>query len=317
MSDGARLELEEERHYSSLSHAYNGNQGLREKLGAQLRKIRKAHGSTLLRFGEDSGVHFNRLSKIERGVLLPHDDELTAILRTGAASQEIEDDVRQLARTLREELVLWDLPDPSLPPSPASSQDQIRNLLGSMSHLRLFCSNTVPGPLQTHEYAAYNFAAYREAMPNNRTTLELVQIAKSAVREQLYMHDKRFEIVVHESIFLVTPAPPEMMSDQAERIAQLSFLPRVDLRVIPSGTRMRSAARHDFILGDNKILNIDLAIGKIGIRAPHTIHLYAELFSTLQRDALQGDEARDYFRRIATRLRQRSKPSDDTPVVSP
>lgn len=271
----------------------------RHELGQLLRSVRRTSNRTLIALASDTGIHFNRLSRIERGDAKLRQDELLMILSVIDAPADVRLRMTQLTEEVHDEPVIWQLPDSLEFRTVDERQREVTAMLDECTQVKGFFPTRVPSHLRTREYARHS--AEQSLRPLGASPAEIASVcaAKSFSQEMLYDTGRQFEIVLHEAAFFVTPAPTDVMVMQAEKVAQLSRLKNVEIGIVPLGTPMTFPAVHDFFLFNDTVLHLELAVGHIEILAPRYVALYRRLFNMLNEDALFGDAARERLENIA------------------
>lgn len=226
---------------------------------------------------------------------------------------QVDENSRQRALTLFAELqsdpVLWRLPS-VMQKGSVSSQLRYVSILEQTRHLRVFCSTLINGLLQTREYARANMRRELE-MAGALSQLDEACLAKARVQECLYDAERSFEFVIHESSFSLTPATPDVMAAQAEKLIHVSTLPNVDVYFVPAGTPMNCPAHYDFVVFDDVMVLLEMWPTAVAVRSPAYIDFCLTLHERLTYQAIAGDDARDRLLVLAERLLEDMSSKDD------
>ncbi|MGQ0775521.1 MAG: helix-turn-helix domain-containing protein [Pseudonocardiales bacterium] len=172
-------------------------------------------------------------------------------------------------------------------------QEQQATLLRSVQHL------VVPGLLQTRPYAQ---ALFQRAHPVGR---DAEQAADARLVRQRILDDqeRRFEWVVTEAALWWRPADWTVQAKQIRAVATAATRPNVDLRVLPLDVQAPTFY-HSFTILDDHMVAAD-SIGEILLSDPDEIAWQIEVFTRMQRAALDPQASRAVLEGLAARFAAR------------
>ena len=166
-------------------------------------------------------------------------------------------------------------------------------LLRSIQHL------VVPGLLQTRLYA---LALFQRAHPAGR---DAEQAADARLGRQRILDDqaRRFEWVITEAALWWRPADWAVQAEQLRAVATTATRPNVDLRVLPLDVQAPTFY-YSFTLLDDHLVVAE-SIGEIQLSDPDDIAWQIEVFTRMQRAALDPAASRAVLDGLAARFAAR------------
>ncbi|MER7208503.1 DUF5753 domain-containing protein [Streptosporangium sp. NPDC000239] len=156
---------------------------------------------------------------------------------------------------------------------------------------RVYCSNVIPGLLQTPGYAHAMLAAFGAFHGASNDTDEAVE-ARMARSRVLYEGSHRFAILVEESVLYARIADAETTAGQLGHLLAVMSLPSVSLGVIPRSAPRRMWTLEAFNIFDDNRVFIELLSAAVTVTAPHEVALYVRGFGELAESAVYGAQAR-------------------------
>jgi transcriptional regulator with XRE-family HTH domain len=198
---------------------------VRHRLGARLRSLREARSMRLEDVAVHVGVRPSTLSRIETGEAPVRASYLKVILDLyGVSDPDERAELAGLARgSIHQD---WLARYHSILPSGAGTY---LGLEEAASEVMAFSALTVPGLLQSPDYAA---AAIRAARPglDPGTVRRLVTVT---LRRHELLHDsrRRFRLILDESVLHRQIAPPAVMAGQLDHLAVAVMMPAVTVQV--------------------------------------------------------------------------------------
>lgn len=164
-------------------------------------------------------------------------------------------------------------------------------------------SSTVPGLLQTREYARAVLGVWR---PTDTAEQREQTVNSRLERQRLLTRGKppEFRVVLDEAVLRREVGGPAVMRAQLQRIVQLSELPSVTVQVLPFEAGAHPGMDSIFILLDfadpiPSVVYVDGLIGQVYIEQPDDVMRYREVFTDLSRCALDPARSRDLVNRVA------------------
>ncbi|MEV7050902.1 helix-turn-helix domain-containing protein [Streptomyces anulatus] len=256
------------------------------ELGAALRALRQASGKEAKAVARSAVMSTAKLSKIENGRVAPATADVERILTALDVSPEIKAEYLAVARAQATEATAWRL---FRRMGYHKKQEQIRALESSMTLLRLFQPSLVPGLLQTPEY----IRAVLE--PKGLTDEQLSRTVSARIERQRVLYDtgKVLRFVVTEPVLRWRLLPAAMMAGQLDRIASVSRIPNVDVRVVPLDAPQREVPGHSFVIRDDCVVTIETTHAEMVVTDPRDVSLYVEKFDRFASVSLAGDAMRD------------------------
>jgi len=195
------------------------------ELGAALRKLREANGLNTRTMAARVGVSNANISHWETGNRLVPLERLTTILDALSVTDEERDRLIGLRRRAGG-------PGQLVAGVPSIGEQLTRLIEYERTAKRITSVSplVIPGLLQTGDYARHVLGEG----PNTDTRVAL----RVGRREVLTRRRKPVEfLALIDSDVLVRPiAPPEVMFDQLEHLAQMAELPNVTVQLVPSTT---------------------------------------------------------------------------------
>ncbi|GAA1995251.1 helix-turn-helix transcriptional regulator [Catenulispora subtropica] len=158
-------------------------------------------------------------------------------------------------------------------------------------NFRVYCSNVVPGLLQTREYATALLSAITsfQGTPDDVAEAVDARLARSRVIRE---GDHRFSLLVEESVLRHRIGSAETMAGQLGSLLEVMALPRVSLGVIPFSASRRMWTLETFMLFDEAEVQVELLTAEVKVTAPSEIAVYARAFGELADMAVVGRPAR-------------------------
>jgi hypothetical protein len=184
-------------------------------------------------------------------------------------------------------------------------QEEVRKLEAASTTIRIFQPALVPGLLQTAAYAdrVLTLAAARWGGAPDIPQTVSVRMERQGV---LMDTSKSFDFVVTEAALRWRICPPDLMTDQLDRVAAVSRFANVDLRVLPFGADVPAVPLNSFVLFDDRLAIVETFTNELVLHDPRDLAVYAQAFEAFRDSALSGDEARALLERVATDYRQQS-----------
>lgn len=280
----------------------------RYRLGAELRRLRKAAGLSGGEVGREIGVSQSTVSKVEAGQTRITAARVERWARLAGAPDAAVAELVELARDAAVELTTWGAAYGQQPGGQAGKQRQVAALEESVRAIRFFNTSTVPGPMQLDEYA---LRVLTFVDPTGRQDHAAAVQERMARQRVLYDRSKQFTFLITEGALRWRPGPPELMLAQLDRIAGLLSLPNVEIGLIPQDTEAPTLYSHSFRiydLGDEEgmLVTVELMDGELALSDPQNVEVYVKRYELLRSAALYGDAARALLARVAEDLRASS-----------
>lgn len=277
----------------------------RRALGKRLRELRQMAGLSGVELAESLSWVGSKVSKIENGRQTPTDQDIRAW--TGATGADDETDSLlsalhnlELQHAEWQRLLRAGLKSHQLS---LSQQDEKTTLF------RGFENTVVPGLLQTAEYARARFA---QAMLVHKVRNDVNEAVKQRMQRQemLYRPDKRFHIVITESVLRYRLVTTDIMLGQLDRLMAIASIRNVKLGVIGFNTKYVTDPRHGFWLLDNDLVRVETYSAELNLRQPEEIELYSRIFEQHAAAASYGPAARAIIGRALQELAEEAAEAD-------
>ncbi|WP_233221559.1 helix-turn-helix domain-containing protein [Streptomyces carminius] len=255
----------------------------RAQLGAALRALRMASGKEAKAVARSALMSPSKLSKIENARLAPSAADVERILTAIGVSDEVKAEYTAAARASATETTAWRLLKRI---GTHKGQQAAGALEAQMSMLRLFQPALVPGLLQTPEYIR---AVLRRHSLSEDT---LIRTVNGRLERQSVLYDgtKSLRFIITEPVLRWRIVPPQVMAAQLDRIASVSRLPHVDIRVVPLGVRQYDFANHAFVIRDDRMVTVETVHAEVVVTDPRDIGLYIGKFEGFEQAAVSGDD---------------------------
>lgn len=264
-------------------------QQARLALAERLRELRLDAGITGRELAVRCGWSESKSSRIENAKTAPSDTDIRAwSTACGAADQA--PDLIAANRQAGSMYVQWRrLQRTGL----RRLQESSIGLYESTRRFHVYCSNVIPGFLQTPGYATAlltSIAAFRG------TPDDVLEAAKARMRRSRVVHegDHTFAVLVEETVLRYNLANPEIMSGQLGHLLSVMSLPSVSLGVVPSSRNREHAIwpLETFTVFDTRRVHTELLSAAVTVTAPSEVALYLKAFEQMSHLAVHGAEAR-------------------------
>ena len=263
-------------------------------LGTRLRAVREAAGLSGLELARALGRGWRqpKVSKIENGLQLPTDDEITAwAAATGADSSSLMT-LRAKASAeygaFREGIAGAG--------GPVAFIEQLSALEASCTTvLAEYQPALVPGLLQTPAWMR-EMAEGEEFLPENGINTQTIgPLIAAKIRRQsiLYEGGRQIVHVLGEAVLRtrVGNVTPATMRSQLEHLAETAALPGHELGVVPFSVPTPVAPASGFVLYDSDLVVIETLAGRLNVTDPELIRRYERWLEQLRQAAITGPAA--------------------------
>jgi transcriptional regulator with XRE-family HTH domain len=269
----------------------------RERLGAELRRLRVLAGLSGARMAAAVGISQSTISRIERG-----DAALTlAQAAAWADAAGAGEERRALVLTLTEAAVNEVVTHADrLTGGLAFVQDSVHELEQTARTLRHFQPCIIPGLLQTAEYA-------RRILAMADPTADLAQALAARMARQAILYDpgRTLEFLLTEQALRYRPGPGDALTAQLDHLASVATLETVSLGVIPADAEMHAITRCGFIVYEDRadgrppFAFTETPHASLSASDPADVQVYRDQLAAFRRSAVYGTEATEIVRAIA------------------
>jgi transcriptional regulator with XRE-family HTH domain len=244
-----------------------------------------------------TGFSAAKISRVERGVNVPTETDVTTLARAYRAPAEVRDRLGAIARDIRAEhrpVVMARGKG-----HPSAFQERLKRIEATTAHLTTFTPTVIPGLLQTEAYMRA-LVAYRELPP---AEVDKFVAARLARQERLINPAHRFTQITTEGALGWRAGSHADMAEQADRIAAVVSMPNVRVGIIPWGTRATVFPLHGWDLHDQRAVIYGTADATAVLTEPRDVARYVTLSEAIERITVWGDEARAVLAQVAERYR--------------
>ncbi|MFD6970597.1 helix-turn-helix domain-containing protein [Streptomyces sp. NPDC059949] len=262
-------------------------QAAREALAARLKNIRLDSGLKAREVAARAGWYPSKASRLENATTPPSD----ADIRVWCAICGVPDEAPDLiaaSRSAQSAYVEWKrLQRTGL----RRLQESYVPLYQRTRSFRVYCSNVVPGLLQTPAYATALLSAitdFRQA-PNDVAEAVAARVDRARILRQ---GDHRFAILVEEAVLRHRLGDAEVMAGQLGHLLSVMSLPSVSLGVVPFTALRHMWPLETFSIYDTEQAQVETLTAAVNITAPSEIAQYAKAFERLSDIAVYGGPAR-------------------------
>jgi transcriptional regulator with XRE-family HTH domain len=262
-------------------------QAARRQLADRLREVRLDAGITKRELAARCEWSEAKSSRIENARTAPSDEDIKAWCRACGAEEQAPDLVaanrqadsmyvqwRRLQRTGLKRLQQSTVP-----------------LYARTRHFKIYCSNVVPGFLQTPGYATALLRAIAtfRGLPDDVAEAVTARIDRSRVLRE---SGRTFAIVLEEAVLRYRLGDAGVMAGQLGSLLSTMDLPTVSLGIIPAGVARNMWAIESFTVFDDQRVDHEPLSASVKITAPDEVAQYLAAFGLLHQQAVYGAEAR-------------------------
>ncbi|MFJ5608744.1 helix-turn-helix domain-containing protein [Streptomyces sp. NPDC093221] len=262
-------------------------QAARERLASRLREARLDAGLTKREVAARCGWSEAKSGRIENARTAPSDQDIRAWCRACGAEALAPDLVaenrqadsmyvqwRRLQRTGLQQLQRASVP-----------------LYESTTHFRVYCSNVIPGFLQTPGYAAALLRAIAtfRGLPDDVDEAVAARLDRSQI---IRKRGKTFAIVVEESVLHHRLGDASVMAGQLGSLLSAMDLPAVSLGIVPFAVPRTMWPIETFTVFDDERVNHEPLSASVKITAPDEVAQYVRAFAAFHQHAVYGADAR-------------------------
>jgi transcriptional regulator with XRE-family HTH domain len=262
-------------------------QAARKAVADRLRDIRKDAELTGRELALRCGWHPAKSSRLENARTPPSDADIRAWCRACSAEDQAPDLIAA-SRTADSMYVEWKRLHKA---GIRGYQESSIPLYERTRQFRVYCSNVVPGLVQTPEYATALLSAISEfqGTPNDAPEAAAARLTCSHVIRQ---GDHRFALLVEESVLRYRIGSPEVMAGQLGYLLSVMSLPSVSFGVIPFTVARRMWTLETFMIFDDSRVEVETLSAAVTITSPGEIGVYIKAFGELADQAVYGASAR-------------------------
>lgn len=265
----------------------------RTDLAEKLRELRKQAGLTGDRLARRCNMSQSQISKFETGKKTPKLVDVERILRALNAPSELVTEITALARIANTE---WQDKRSSWRRGMEKRQAELASLESEATELRYFLPAMITGLLATPEY----IRASLSHTPGDPSKTVARKLERQAV---LYDTAKTFTFLLTEQAVRWATIPHPALAVQIGRLTSLSHLPNIRMGVIPLGTVIPRGPMNTFTVYDDRLATVENFTGRMVFRDPRDVSEHLTVFTSFERCALFGGEARELLEQCADHYR--------------
>ena len=218
----------------------------RQRLGAELRRLRTLAGLSGREVGRRTGISHPNVSRIENGSKVPSLPEVKAWARAvGLPGEDLARLTGMTEAALNEVTTYRDRLRAGL----TAMQQDVQELEATTRVLRNFSAVVIPGLLQTADYARHVLELSFIEPPDDLEDAVAGRLARQSIIADPSRH---FEWIMTEAALRWRPAglEPGVAAVQYDRIQVIASLSNVAIGVVRTGTPMKAVPWCGFVLYD-------------------------------------------------------------------
>ncbi|WP_406326686.1 Scr1 family TA system antitoxin-like transcriptional regulator [Streptomyces sp. NBC_01617] len=268
-------------------HPSSSVQAAREALAERLREIRLDAGLTGRDVADRAGWNASKSSRLENAITPPSDADIRAWC-AACGVPKLAPDLIAASRSAESMYVEWKRLQRT---GMRQLQESYVPLFERTKTFRIYCSNVVPGLLQTPAYAT---ALLREITSFRRTPDDVTEAVAARVDRARVLREgnHRFAILVEESVLRHRIGDASTMAGQLGHLLAVMSLPAVSLGVIPFATERGMWPIETYSIYDDEQAQVELLTAAVTVTTPSEIEQYATAFTRAAEMAVHGARAR-------------------------
>jgi transcriptional regulator with XRE-family HTH domain len=261
-------------------------------IGAQLRDLRRGARLTQTQLAERVGISEQMVSHYEGGRYTPTTEMLgrfaSALALPADTHTALADLLAELAIEVSTLRVVHRQGGERAIQASIGGQEQAASVVWD------YQDEIVPGLLQTPDYTRAVVPLIDPTLPD----IDDLVAGRSERQRVLYDRTKSFRFLLQEAALRGRVAPTDVLRGQLDRLQALAAaLPHVELRVLPFAARLTARALTSYRVIDDTV-EVELQRDTVTIRDPRDVTMYRDIFETLWRLALGGEEFTAFIRSV-------------------
>lgn len=263
-------------------------QQARKAIAQRLRDARLDAGLTGRDIAAHCGWHPAKSSRIENAKAAPSDADIRAWC-DACSAPELVPDLIAASRTADSMYVEWKRLHRS---GLRGIQESYTPLYQRTRLCRIYCSNVMPGVLQTPEYAAALLGVIADFQATGDTTAQEAAAARVERSQVIREGNHRFALLVEETVLRYRIGDQATMAGQLGHLLSVMALPAVSFGVIPAAAQRTIWPQETFSIFDEDSVEVELLTARVMVTAPGELAQYEKAFGRLAELAVYGDRAR-------------------------
>jgi transcriptional regulator with XRE-family HTH domain len=263
----------------------------RHRLAAELKRLREAARLSTYQLAERLEWSQSKVSKIERGQTAPSAEDVDAWMKAVAASAEQTARMVERVQAALTEAIPW---RSAVQEGLAAKQREVAALEATATAICYYQPVTIPGPLQTPDYARLVFIAGNPgADPAEISAVVAARMERQAI---LHQEGKRLAFVVGEAALRWRYGPASMQRMQLDRLRVVAGLPNVFLGVLPLAGPLPVWHGHGFTLyqdradGGDAFVHVETYSAAVNVSDPLDVEEFQQAFQRLRAASISGED---------------------------
>ena len=275
----------------------------RDDLAKELRRLREAADPTVAgrpatdppglnqrEAAEFSGMSQPRISRIERGEVVPEPADVEKLCRLYGASPGQTAKLADLADSLHRKVEgahaimrggVW------------RKQQQIAAVQAKAAHIGVYQPVLIAGLAQSRGYARTVYSLTLEGSKLERS-LEALHERQHILNDST----KRITFLLTEAAVRTRLCDDQVMVEQIDHLLDLADRPHIDLGIIPLDRRVREVPLTGFTIYDDQLVTVGMETATATLTSRADLDHYARLFTLMKTAADTGDAVRALLERI-------------------
>lgn len=261
----------------------------RAELAEDLRRLRAASGMSGVAVATRLGWSQSKVSKVETGRVTPSLDDVRRLVELYGADQDERSTLEERVADLNDRYrSLRMLRKRGL----EQEQQGIERVESSTELLRVFEPSTIPGLLQTAEYARAVFSRPLSCAGVDVAGAVAARLSRQSV---LFEPERRFHFVITEAALRWRMGGSTTMTAQMDRLANLSTLSNVRLGLIPWRVEVAEFPNNGFDIRDEREVAVENFTTHRVLTDPRDVDFHLRMFEYFAEAAIYDDEARTFL----------------------
>lgn len=274
----------------------------RRQLGRQLRALRDGAGVTADELAAELGWHRSKVWRIETGQSPVVRSDVLSLSQVLKASNEMREVLLALSAESRNK-GWWHSRGDVIP----DWFEMYVNLEQATERIRHYVADTLPGLLQTPDYAR---AVYQAASADPDAAEIDRRVGLRMDRQALLTREEpaapQLDVVINESLLRSAFGGAEVMRRQLTHLVRWTDLPNVRIRVLPFAAGAHAATDGTFVLlsfpkafGEPDLVYLETATGALYLEKPKELARYEFIMRDLNARSLDPERSREFIEATA------------------
>lgn len=265
--------------------------GKRLLFGQKLQEYRKQKGLTASRLAELSGYNPATISRLERGILKPSNENAERLSEALSLTKAEARALFEIVDIFSVEFAPWGAPWDA---STAKFQQIVKKREKDATLIQNFEWIYMSGLVQTREYMEALFACVGD------TSSALAEAVAVRLKRQAVLKDQRkqIQIVLAENVLRTRFTSEEDHQKQLDHLIEFTALPNVDIRILPSAVTLTFSAPNGFWLYDSSLATVETYTAEVCVWDSPSIERYKSLFGLIRAASASGRASHHLIRRV-------------------